>query len=58
MDFNIHIADWELTEPFRIAGAEWTNSRCLVVQLDCHMPYEKLAAIHATRPGAELVIAG
>ena len=33
MDFSIHIADWELTEPFRIAGNEWTNSRCLVVQL-------------------------
>ena len=33
MDFNIHIADWELTAPFRIAGNEWTNSRCLVVQL-------------------------
>jgi len=31
--FSIHIADWELTEPFRIAGDEWINSRCLVVQL-------------------------
>jgi len=33
MDFSIHIADWELTAPFRIAGNEWVNSRCLVVQL-------------------------
>lgn len=33
MDFSIHIADWELTEPFRIANAEWSNSRCLVVHL-------------------------
>ena len=33
MHFSIHIADWELTEPFRIAGDEWINSRCLVVQL-------------------------
>lgn len=33
MDFSIHIADWELTSPFRIAGNEWVNSRCLVVQL-------------------------
>jgi len=33
MDFSIHIADWELIQPFRIANAEWTNSRCLVVQL-------------------------
>jgi len=33
VDFSIHIADWELTRPFRIANAEWTNSRCLVVQL-------------------------
>jgi len=33
MDFSIHIADWELTEPFRISGNEWINSRCLVVQL-------------------------
>jgi len=33
MDFSIHIADWELIQPFRIANAEWVNSRCLVVQL-------------------------
>jgi len=33
MDFSIHIADWELTEPFRIANARWTSSPCLVVQL-------------------------
>lgn len=33
MDFSIHIADWELTRPFRISGFEWINSRCLVVQL-------------------------
>ncbi|MDX2416553.1 MAG: dipeptide epimerase [Xanthomonadales bacterium] len=33
MDFSIHITDWELTQPFRISGFEWINSRCLVVQL-------------------------
>ena len=33
MEFSLHIEDWELTEPFRIAGNEWTNSRCLVVHL-------------------------
>jgi len=33
MDFSLHIAEWELTQPFRIANAEWINSRCLVVQL-------------------------
>ena len=33
MDFSIHIADWELTQPFRISNYEWINSRCLVVQL-------------------------
>ena len=33
MDFNIHIADWVLTQPFRISGFEWINSRCLVVEL-------------------------
>lgn len=33
MDFSIHIADWELTQPFRISNFEWINSRCLVVQL-------------------------
>jgi len=33
MEFSLHIADWELTEPFRITGNEWINSRCLVVQL-------------------------
>ncbi len=33
MDVSFHIADWELTQPFKIAGNEWINSRCLVVQL-------------------------
>jgi L-alanine-DL-glutamate epimerase-like enolase superfamily enzyme len=33
MDFNMHITDWVLTQPFRISGFEWINSRCLVVQL-------------------------
>ncbi len=33
MEFSIHIADWDLTEPFRISGNEWTTSACLVVQL-------------------------
>jgi hypothetical protein len=33
MDFSIHISEWELTAPFRIAGNEWVSSRCLVVQL-------------------------
>lgn len=33
MDFSIHITDWVLTQPFRISGFEWINSRCLVVQL-------------------------
>jgi L-alanine-DL-glutamate epimerase-like enolase superfamily enzyme len=33
MDFSIHITDWELTQPFRISGNEWINSRCLLVQL-------------------------
>ena len=33
MDFSIHISDWVLTQPFRISGFEWINSRCLVVQL-------------------------
>lgn len=33
MDINLHITDWVLTQPFRISGNEWINSRCLVVQL-------------------------
>jgi L-alanine-DL-glutamate epimerase-like enolase superfamily enzyme len=33
VDFNIHLEDWELTQPFRVANAEWTSSPCLVVQL-------------------------
>ena len=33
MDFSIHIADWQLTEPFRISGHEWITSACLVVHL-------------------------
>ena len=31
MDFSLHISDWVLTQPFRISGFEWINSRCLVV---------------------------
>jgi L-alanine-DL-glutamate epimerase-like enolase superfamily enzyme len=33
MEFSLHIANWELTAPFRITGNEWTDSACLVVQL-------------------------
>lgn len=33
MDVSLHISDWALSQPFRIAGNEWINSRCLVVQL-------------------------
>lgn len=33
MNISLHITDWALTRPFRISGFEWTNSRCLVVQL-------------------------
>jgi len=33
MEYSIHISDWELTQPFRISGFEWINTRCLVVQL-------------------------
>lgn len=34
MDVSLHITDWVLTQPFRISGNEWINSRCLVVQLE------------------------
>jgi L-alanine-DL-glutamate epimerase-like enolase superfamily enzyme len=30
---SIHIEEWELIQPFRISGAEWINSRGIVVQL-------------------------
>jgi L-alanine-DL-glutamate epimerase-like enolase superfamily enzyme len=33
MKFSIHIEEWEMTEPFRISGHEFVNSRCIVVQL-------------------------
>lgn len=33
MKISLHITDWVLTQPFRISGFEWINSRCLVVQL-------------------------
>jgi len=36
MDVSLHITDWELTQPFRIAGNEWINSRCLVVHLSAN----------------------
>jgi len=33
MNFSVHLEEWELTEPFRIAGAEWRTSAGIVVQL-------------------------
>ncbi len=33
MKISIHIEEWELTQPFRISGFEWVNSRGIVVQL-------------------------
>jgi L-alanine-DL-glutamate epimerase-like enolase superfamily enzyme len=33
MKFSIHIEEWEMTQPFRISGHEFVNSRCIVVQL-------------------------
>jgi len=33
MKMSVHIEEWELTQPFRISGFEWINSRGIVVQL-------------------------
>jgi L-alanine-DL-glutamate epimerase-like enolase superfamily enzyme len=33
MEFSAHLEDWELAQPFRIAGKEWLTSPGLVVQL-------------------------
>ncbi len=33
MKMSVHIEEWELTQPFRISGFEWINSRGVVVQL-------------------------
>jgi L-alanine-DL-glutamate epimerase-like enolase superfamily enzyme len=33
MKLSVHIEEWEMTQPFRIAGSEWTHSRGIVVQL-------------------------
>ena len=33
MKISVHIEEWDLTEPFRISGHEWINSRGIVVQL-------------------------
>ena len=33
MKISVHIEEWELTQPFRISGSEWINSRGIVVQL-------------------------
>jgi L-alanine-DL-glutamate epimerase-like enolase superfamily enzyme len=30
---SIHIEEWEMTQPFRVTGSEWTHSRGIVVQL-------------------------
>jgi len=34
MDISLHVAEWKLASPFRIAGHEWLNTRSLVVQLE------------------------
>ena len=36
MELSLHITDWELTQPFKIAGNEWLNSRCLMVQISAN----------------------
>lgn len=36
MELSLHITEWELTQPFKIAGNEWLNSRCLVVQISAN----------------------
>lgn len=33
MKLGVHIEKWEIKEPFRITGSEWTHSHCLVVEL-------------------------
>jgi L-alanine-DL-glutamate epimerase-like enolase superfamily enzyme len=33
MKISVHIEEWPLIQPFRIAGHEWINSRSIVVQL-------------------------
>ena len=33
MKLSVHIEEWELTQPFRIANFEWVNARGIVVQL-------------------------
>jgi len=33
MKLSVHIEEWEMTQPFRIAGSVWTHSRSIVVQL-------------------------
>ena len=33
MKFSAHLENWDLTQPFRISGAEWLTSPGLVVQL-------------------------
>lgn len=33
MKISAHIEEWDLAQPFRIAGDEWTNARSLVVQI-------------------------
>ena len=34
MRMSVHIEEWPLIRPFRIAGFEWVNSRGIVVQLE------------------------
>jgi L-alanine-DL-glutamate epimerase-like enolase superfamily enzyme len=34
MRMSVHIEEWPLLRPFRIAGFEWINSRGIVVQVE------------------------
>jgi len=33
MKFSVHIEDWEMTTPFRIAGVEWRTTKSVIVQI-------------------------
>ncbi|MEJ8566920.1 N-acetyl-D-Glu racemase DgcA [Elongatibacter sediminis] len=33
MKYSAHLEEWEMQQPFRITGSEWTHSRGLVVQI-------------------------
>ena len=59
MNFSAHIEEWEMKQPFRIAGVEWINTRSLVVQLSAggHIGRGEAQGVYYLDETAESILA-